>query len=149
MSENFLRLIPTDPWYMPTPAAQDQASTLFASLVQEEGIQAYMTEDASFVDPGSNLKRILCPRCGAVLSMEWWVQAMDRAYTDTQFRNLDVMVPCCETRCSLNDLRYEWPAGFARFLLEARSPENDLTEEQLALFEPLLDGRVRKIWAHY
>ncbi len=56
-------------------------------------------------------------------------QAMDRAH-DAQFGDLAVIVPCCEMRFSLDDLCYEWPAGFARFLLEARSPENDLTEEQ-------------------
>ncbi len=149
MSENFLRLIPTDPLYVPSSVVQNQALSLIAFLVQGEAIRASVTDDVSFVDPGSNLERILCPRCEVVLSMEWWGQAMDRAYIDTRFSDLDVMLPCCQMHCSLNNLCYEWPAGFASFFLEARSPAHDLTEEQLALFEALLGCRVRKIWAHY
>ncbi|SRR5579885_402748 len=149
MPEHFLRLIPTDSFYVPPSGTQDQARSLFASLVQGEDIRASVTEDVAFVDPGSNLERILCPKCGNVLSEDWWGQAMDRAYAETQFQNLDVTVPCCERRCSLNDLCYDGPAGFARFLLEARSPANNLTEEDLALLESVLGCRVRKIWAHY
>ena len=106
-----------------------------------------MTDEVSFIDPGSNLERVLCPNCGAALSTEWWGQA-DRAYAEIQFQDLDVIVSCCEMRCSLNDLCDEWPAG-ARFLLEACSPANDLTEEHLVLIKSLLGCRVRKIWAHY
>jgi len=101
---------------VPPSGTQDQARSLFASLVQGEDIRASVTEDVAFVDPGSNLERILCPKCGNVLSEDWWGQAMDRAYAETQFQNLDVTVPCCERRCSLNDLCYDGPAGFARFL---------------------------------
>lgn len=149
LSENFLRLIPTDPLYVPPSVAQDQVRHLFASFVQGEDIRANVTEEVAFVDPGSNLERILCPNCGAVLADEWWGQAMDQAYAEMRFQALDVVVPCCETHCSLNDLYYDWPAGFARFLLEARSPANDLAEEDLILIESLLGCQVRRIWAHY
>lgn len=149
MSEHFLRLIPTDPLYVPAASAQDQAISLFTSCVQGEDIRTSVTEDVAFVDPGSNLERILCPNCGAILSDGWWGQVMDRAYAETWFQDLEVVVPCCETYCSLNDLCYDGPAGFARFLLEARSPAKDLMEEDLALIETLLGCQVRKIWAHY
>jgi hypothetical protein len=149
MSEHFLRIIPTDPLYVPPAGAQDQAISLFTSCVQGEDIRGSTTEDVAFVDPGSNLERILCPNCGTVLPDEWWGQAMDQAYAETRFQDLDVVVPCCETHCSLNDLCYDRPAGFAHFLLEARSPANDLTEEDLALLGSVLGCQVRKIWAYY
>ena len=81
--------------------------------------------------------------------MKWWGQEMDRVYQVNGFQDLNILLPCCQRTSSLNDLIYDWPAGFARFLLEARSPEGDLTHEQIALFESLLGCSIRKIWAHY
>ncbi len=149
MSENVLRLIPTDPLYVPSVAAQDQARNLLASLLPEGAVQIVVTEDVSFIDPGDNFECILCPLCGVVVPIEWWGQMMDHTYTVSRFRDLSIIMPCCQTHSSLNDLRYEWPAGFARFLLEIHSAGIDLTEQQLSLFEPLLGCSMRKIWAHY
>ena len=58
--------------------------------------------------------------------------AMDQAYRFS-FVDLAVSVPCCNAQLSLNDLRYEWPAGFARFILEAQSPGAELTGERCAV----------------
>lgn len=148
MSEHVLRLIPTHPLYMPSAAAQDQAQTFLLSLLPEGEVHITVTEEVSFIDQGSNFKRVLCPYCGAVVSMEWWSQAMDHAYGASRFQDLSVQLPCCQTPSSLNDLDYDWPAGFARFLLQARSPGGDLTPEQVAFFESLFGCSVRKIWAH-
>ena len=149
MSENILRLIPTNPLYVPSADAQNQACALLASLLPEGDVHLTVTEKISFIDQGSNFERVLCPGCGAMVPMEWWSQEMDRAYDASQFQDLSVMLPCCQTPSSLNDLDYDWPAGFARFRLEARSPSGDLTPEQLSLFASLLGCSVRKIWAHY
>lgn len=47
------------------------------------------------------------------------------------FANLMIVMPCCDGVTSLNSLRYEWPAGFARFILQAMNPGiEDLTGEQ-------------------
>ncbi|HEY7418220.1 MAG TPA: hypothetical protein VH593_23775 [Ktedonobacteraceae bacterium] len=148
MSENLLRLIPTNPLYVPSSDAQNQARTLLASLLPEGEINLTVTEEISFIDQGSNFERVLCPCCGAVVPMEWWSQEMDRAYGASQFQDLSIMLPCCQTPSSLNDLDYDWPAGFAQFLLEARSPGGDLTPEQVSLVASLLGCSVHKIWAH-
>ena len=149
MSENFLRLIPADPLYVPTPAAQQQACSLLTSLLHKGDIQVKVTEEVSFIDPDSNLELILCPACEAVVPLEWWSSMMDRAYINSHFLDLTITMPCCATLASLNDLHYKWPAGFARFAIEVRSPGLDLTEQQLSLFKPILGCSVRKIWAHY
>lgn len=149
MSENILRLIPTNPLYVPSSDAQNQACTMLASLLPEGEVHIIVTEEVSFIDQGSNFERVLCPDCRAMVLMEWWSQEMDRAYGASQFQDLSIMLPCCQMPSSLNDLDYNWPAGFARFLLEARFPNDDLTPEQLSLFASLLGCSVRKIWAHY
>ena len=38
------------------------------------------------------------------------------------FRQLAVIRPCCGRSCSLNDSIYDWPMGFARYILEAEDP---------------------------
>jgi len=146
MSDNFLILIPTDPHYIPHPdSAQDANDYLLSVLPQAEDI-IWMASDAiTFVDPGNNFERIICPACGTELAMPVWQQMMDAAY-QTAFSDLTVTMPCCGVSGSLNDLHYEWPAGFARFSLEALNPNADLDDQQLHTVEELLGCSIRKIW---
>lgn len=58
-------------------------------------------------------------------------------------------LPCCGAEQSLNELRYEWPQGFARFRLKAMNPDvGDLTGEQMREFEAMLGCRLQKILRH-
>src|SRR5438093_1118722 len=54
---------------------------------------------------------------------------------------------------TLNDLRYVWPAGFARFVLQARNPglqgAMDLPAVDRAALEAIVGCRLRTIWARY
>ncbi len=73
---------------------------------------------------------------------------MNAAY-ETEFRELDTITPCCASNVSLNDLVYEWPAGFARFSLEALNPNiRDLEGEVLRDLEAILSCQLKRIWAH-
>jgi hypothetical protein len=148
MSENFLRLIPTDPLYLPPSLSQKEIKAfLRATFPKADEIRVIATEEVMFVDPGTNLEKITCPNCHTLLSMDWWSAAMDRAY-GSHFANLTIIVPCCSTTTTLNDLCYEWPAGFARFLLEIRNPGAELKQGSLHHFEQVLKCRLRIIWAH-
>ena len=74
---------------------------------------------------------------------------MSRAF-ESAFVSLTVSVPCCGSTISLNDLHYERPAGFARFVLEARNPNvADLPEEEIAGLSSILGASLRLIWARY
>lgn len=44
-----------------------------------------------------------------------------------------IRVPCCGAVTSLSDLDYRWPAGFARFVLEASEPTLAGTLDVLAV----------------
>ena len=107
MSENVLRIVPTDPLCVPSPPAQDQARNLFASLLPQAEIHVIVTEEVSFIDPGGNFERIQCPTCSAVVPIEWWSQEMDRASAASHFRDLSIVLPCCQTHSSLNNLCYD------------------------------------------
>ena len=61
-----------------------------------------------------------------------------------------ISTPCCAFVTSLNDLDYQWPAGFSRFVLEARDPNiRELDKEQIEKLEEVVGGRLRQIWARY
>jgi hypothetical protein len=149
MSDNLLKLIPVDENFMPSDVAQHEAAKLLKSFVSKAD-EVFVTENSEimFIDPGENLEEIFCPECGSKLDDHWWKQAMDIAY-QTKFKELDVTLPCCNTRSSLNQLIYKWPAGFARFVLVARNPETNINDEQTILLEKTLGCNLKSIWARY
>lgn len=95
------------------------------------------------------METIVCPACGTVLDDQWWMKVVDRAYNNGKFTDLTVSTPCCDTLCSLNELVYDWPMGFACFVLEAVSPLTDIGNRQQDLLEQILQCKLRKIWARY
>ena len=150
MSDNVLRLIPTDPQFVPDDASAERARDHLAELAPNaDEVTQNMSEETQFVDPGANLERISCPRCGQNLPMEWWQDRMDDAFK-ARFTVLAVTTPCCGADVSLNDLNYEWPAGFARFVLEAMNPGvADLATAEIATLAEIVGSPLRRIWAHY
>jgi hypothetical protein len=148
MSDNWLQFIPTDPEFQPSTDSAETARRLLASFVPEaDEVNAEFKPYLEFFHPGGNWSGVKCPACATDLEA-WWNDAMATA-SETAFRDLSVTTPCCGAVTSLNDLTYVWPAGFARFVLEAMNPNvENLTlaqEEQLA---KRLGGRLRKIWVH-
>ena len=149
MSTNILNLIPEDPAFVPAATAQREATQLLNGFLPgAREIAATVHDDIIFVDQGGLFETVSCPACGVEWTTPWWQDAMDESYR-SHFRNLLVTAPCCGTPVSLNELRYDRPAGFARFVLRAEAPWHDLTEEQQAAISAVLGCRLRKIWARY
>lgn len=149
MSETILKLISVDETYIPGAAGQAEAQDVLATyLPQASRVQVCTSKHIEFVDAGANFESISCPHCGTQLEVEWWQDAMDRA-AETRFENLTVLTPCCETKLSLNDLVYQFPGGFARFVLSADNPQADLKAGQLEVLAKILGCQLRRIWAHY
>jgi hypothetical protein len=150
MSDNYLRLIPTDPQYVPSSEAAEVARQRLARLVPDaDEVTTVVTDHAEFVDAGINFERVDCPNCGRELDQEWWTERMDEA-AGGHFSALQVTTPCCSWQVSLNDLTYVWPVGFARFVLEALNPNvKDLPEGALADLGTALGTPLRQIWVHY
>jgi hypothetical protein len=157
MSDYYYQLIPTIPDYVPDAVARERARARFASFVPNAlEVTAEVSEQVEFVTCPEGFETISCPVCGTVLArgttredtwVDWWSTAMDAAYTTSRFADLRVTVPCCGAATSLNDLRYHFPQGFARFVLSAFEPQvSDLEEWQIRDLEDLVDCKLRKIW---
>ena len=149
MSDNLFRLISTNPEHVPTSSSCEEARHRLAVLVPDaDQVTARVTDHVQFIDPGANLERMSCPSGGAELDLDWWGDAMSTSHS-TAFTDLDVDLPCCGSRSSLNDLDYEWPARFARFVLEARNPNiTGISDEQVSDIASILGTPLRQIWAH-
>ena len=149
MPDTYLRIIPSDPTYVPSALARERAlAALRRALPVVDDIATHVTDEVRFVDCGANFETASCPHCGADLG-EWWSEAMELGHRQ-HFRDLRVTVPCCGRRTSLNELAYSWPAGFARYTLEALNPGlGNLSQVVVQRLEHILGSKLRIIWAHY
>jgi hypothetical protein len=118
---------------------------LLKSLVPDCEVVAKCSADVQFIDPGENFERVLCPNCRADLTSSW-PSVMDKAWA-TKFSDLTFEASCCGNPADLNRLVYEWPAGFARFVLEVsgRDAGQFLPDVQLGRVAESLGCRVRQI----
>ena len=81
--------------------------------------------------------------------MEWWTEQMGLA-GESSFRDLGLITPCCGNKTSLNDLGYEWPAGFAQAELSVLNPQRGwLDEAELARVASELGYPLKQVMAHY
>lgn len=153
MSDNWLRVIPTSPIFVPTASGAQQARTLLDRFtsVDDGGLPATVLDKGKivFIDAGSNVNQIQCPWCDGELELIWWQDRMAYA-SSTSFRDLLVRTPCCDVTTSLNDLRYDWPQGFARWWLELMNPSTEsLSGDQLAMISEALGHPARVIRTRY
>jgi hypothetical protein len=148
VSNNLLIFIPTDPQYVPSVEAQQQACTYLEAVVPgADEVSAYEPPDVEFVATGGNWQGVFCPSCGMDLQMSWWVNAMDKA-SETGFDDLAVCLPCCGWAGSLNDLHYSEPTGFTRFLLVAQNPCTNVANDVDLALEQILGCPLKRIWSH-
>jgi hypothetical protein len=148
MSDNFICIIPSDPWFVPDEHAQIQVQQQFQQFAPHAyKITISVTKIPIFIDAGVNFETVACPRCHQELT-SWWHTIMDRAMLE-QVPNLTIVTPCCGATLSLNTLRYDWPCGFARFTLEAQNPNIImLSVNQMRELERLLNCKLRQILIH-
>jgi len=147
LSDNYLRLIPTDPQWAPDQAAADRGLAALGEVApRAQACDAEHFSTVTFFDPGGNLEEIRCAHCGDQLAIDWFQEEMSRP----SFDDLSATMPCCAAPASLNDLDYRWPAGFASFALSAMNPGRmRLTDAERRIIELALGHPVREIWAHY
>ena len=153
MSDIILKLIPTNPNFVPSSEKIKEAEALMKLIATTSNKITSITFDGiQFVDPGENLEKVLCPNCNKNIIQWWSKQAMDSKYDPhvKQFTDLVITTPCCNSTFSLNDLVYEWQAGFARFSLESLNPGvKSISHEQFVGLEKTLGTKLRIIWAKY
>ncbi|MET8152437.1 hypothetical protein ACIBSW_18730 [Actinoplanes sp. NPDC049668] len=155
MSDSYLRLIPTDKQWQPTPenaaAAADYVARLFAGPGDDvEEVEAEFYDRVTLIDAGENTTRISCPSCAGDIEVDWFFRLVEE--NGEAFDSLDVRPPCCAAVVTLDSLRYDWPVGFARFEVCAMNPTRagyELDDAELADVAALLGHPVTQILAHY
>ena len=139
MSDNWIIVVAEEAAFVPSAEARCKALELFRNIApRAEEVKEEATQEVRFIDCGANLERIICPRCGAEIDVDWWQDVMsDEA--DAGFPLRRMKVPCCGSNRSLTELRYDWPQAFARYSVEAMNPQiGDLTDEQMRASNPRL-----------
>jgi hypothetical protein len=150
MSDNMTRWIPVEPSFVPREEDVARAvEWLRARAPLADVVTAKLSDEIRFVDCGENFESVSCPRCEANLPLDWWSESMNRAAA-AKFEERSVQLPCCGATAALETLRYEWPAAFARFVLEVRNARIDgPTAADDMEIGRLLGASVRHILARY
>jgi hypothetical protein len=152
MSDNYLTVIPTDPYWQPGEDAAERAAAVLSRMLPDDdarrGLETQWHDSVEVVFCGANLRRISCPYCGAECTPGWWGEAVSEQYSEG-FSTLMVTVPCCDGETSLNELVYDWPMGFARFRIEVLYPNRAwLSDEEMASLSDALGHPLRQILIH-
>lgn len=155
MSDDYIRLIPTDQNWQPTPEAAAAAVAYVVRLFSGPGdaveeVNHEFYDRVTLIDAGEATTQITCSRCDGEINVEWFFGLGEE--NGENFDHLNVTVPCCRALVSLDTLRYDWPVGFARFEVCAMNPTRakyELDAEELANVSALLGHPVAQVLAHY
>jgi hypothetical protein len=150
LSDNWIALIPEDPYFVPSEAKQVLALNRFMELAPDaDQIEIILSDKVRFFDCGANFERVTCPSCNADVPIEWWQGRMDADFENDGYTLRRLIVPCCGSTHTLHTLNYEWPQGFGRFAIDAMNPNLGMLNcEVVAEFESILEVRLRVIYQH-
>jgi hypothetical protein len=150
MSDHWIALVPQDPNFVPDPQTHDDALNLFQAIAPDaDEIEIKLSDTIQFFDCGTNFERILCPRCGQQLLLDWWQDRMGDDHDGNGFQLAKYSTPCCGAFVGLDELRYEWPQAFARFGIDAMNPNiGELSDDHRGEFERILGTPLRTIYQH-
>ncbi|SDM92599.1 hypothetical protein [Paenibacillus jilunlii] len=146
MSGHVIRLIPEDNYKLiPAPHIIQN----LRSLLDDCSIfcDIHVFDSVQFIDQGGNFEYVACPFCSEILDVAWWQEEMSRSFTHN-FEDLSIHMPCCNLRTDLNRLKYHLPAGFARFTIESKRNEKELTD-LIPEMEGHLGFKLRVVKARY
>jgi len=162
MSDNYLKLIPKDPNFIPDQSTHQDAINLLEELTPDgEEVEAEVYSQLTFIDQGQNLEEIVCPSCSKVLALdpcseedadgEKIIEEIDRQSENNELESGLIKMPCCNNNVKTTDLEFEWPAGFAKFELSSLNPEIErpLSEVAIKSLANILGCELIEIWAHY
>lgn len=149
MSDIVLKIISSTVDFLPSHHLADSAASFLRQVFPDaDEVYFNISNDIRFIDAGANWGKIICPNCGREIDGTWWREAIEKAY-ENRFSDLKVVLPCCGTTSSLALLKYEWPVGFARFVLNVRNPKNEIDDQTKKSLESLLRTSILVVWALY
>ncbi|MHB9107769.1 MAG: hypothetical protein ACYDCO_11995 [Armatimonadota bacterium] len=151
MIEEWGHIIPVDPTYVPSPAAQFQALQFWAARDKQGSSKTIeIHAQVQYIPPtDGTLHAVCCPNCRRTVEPGWLEDAVNLARVNG-FTNLLTEIPCCGAFVSLNDLKVTRgfaPFGFARFCMSTHNPDplsvGNITLKHL---ETILGCQLRVVW---
>ncbi len=147
MSDNILKFFPKDPLFTPSKAQTDDIRKfLISKFGKRHEWTIFESNEVAFIDQGGNFDFLNCPHCQQAIDIDWWQEKMEIAY-QTKFEVLEIITPCCNTKSSLNDLIYDFPAGFAKFSIELFNPPDIEVIEIKTILSSILETPINSTWA--
>lgn len=148
-SGHHMKLIPTDPKYIPTQTQQIEVLRALIKKYPRYEINSVVTNEINFIDNAGYWSSISCNICNEEIPVDFWQAAMSESYT-THFVDLTFETPCCQRILNLNDIIYDSPAGFARYSIVVIDLGYEVKNEELVgKLEAILDQEIRIVWANY
>lgn len=146
MSDYYIKIIPADPYCQIDMQLAKQVQSYLEKCIIVMSVEIKMHSSPAFVDSGAYLEKVVCPFCGSDL-WDWWADEMDRAAgEDGLFPRLDEKtLPCCGRTAPLNDLKYDYPCGFACTEFIMLYPREQLTQQDVETVERMLGMQVKVI----
>jgi len=149
MSDNWITLVPEDPYFIPDMARQSRARERLTEIAPDaDEVEITLRDTVQFFDCGTNLERILCPACGAELPVDWWQERMNEDYQQG-FKLAPYQLPCCGATSALHELIYDGQQAFGHFALDVMNPNigmlDDTSKREL---EEILGTKLIVVYQH-
>ena len=148
MSDHIVKIIPKDVNTLIDKALVPNLLDYIRNHAVAEAVDYAEYGAVTFIDCGSNLETIHCPNCGKVIDFGWWGEAMDTA-GENAFADLHVVLPCCGSQSSLDNLEYYFPCGFAKEQIAVRNPQIEMDEKYRCEIEKIAGAELKVIEGHY
>lgn len=143
MSEHIVRIIPKEVGTVISTGKEQVAAALKDMGIDYKRLEVQTLDEIKFMDCGKNLEYIRCPYCHKD-ALKWWGSVMSQA-ARTNFKNRNLVTPCCHRGVMLEDLDYCLDMGFARFVIEIHEPDTIITNGELYELGIELDCELKKI----
>lgn len=147
MSEHIIKIITSNPYDIISLETLEEVKSFLISNISCDYINVECNEYPVFVDCGSNLETIFCPKCETELSFDWWGNKMNIA-SKCSFQHLEIELPCCTKIVSLNDLKYNYKCGFSCSVIEIFNPTNEFNQQIINSIQMILGTNINLINAH-
>ena len=148
MSSNTLKIISTDPSFLPRKENGENAKILMTKFYPDKQIEFVTSDTIEFIDQGENFESVSCNLCGHNIEIEYWQKLMETAH-EIFFNELSFTTSCCHKINSLNDLNYKSPAGFGKFIINISDAEDKMTLADFKKLQDILGTTLRLVLAHY
>jgi hypothetical protein len=149
VGDDYLLLVPSDPYHHPPEAARERAVGVLRDLAGDIWIDVWSKAEVTVFGEVEAVRHVGCPECGAELALAWWRAALAAAYRDDMFwPRLDITLPCCGRPARLDRLAYQPECLFGGFALfvSGGALRGPLDVEQLARVVAALGCPLRQSW---